>query len=350
MLLKDLKETLEIARAARANLFLWGPPGTSKSAQVRQYAAERGLPFYFLQLSAVDPTDIVGHYVVDREQWVTRQTPPRVYRFFSEHGPGILFLDEFNTASEDVLAVALKLLDEKRLGDYVLPGDLFIVAAGNDTEFNASAKELSLAILTRFVHVELDADFSALLDYLDKKENSAAPEYVFDDTLFRKIFTAFARHCVSRSMQVAKTVPAGSRGALNLRTLEYAARIAAVCVKNNVAQNVFAELLRGCVGEFGFELFNVVQNFKYYTCAEIIELGDKFFSDLFSDSERLANLHHAISVETDDKITFALITHLEKYKDFFPQIYAAAVQLAIEYIDDLEQLVELRSLQNKILS
>src|ERR1700681_3713896 len=56
----------EGAQAIRAmsqpdvSFFIWGPPGISKSAVMRQVAEEQGREFIDIRLSQMDPTDLRG--------------------------------------------------------------------------------------------------------------------------------------------------------------------------------------------------------------------------------------------------------------------------------------------------
>jgi hypothetical protein len=342
----QLKKALAIARAAGVNLFIWGLPGTSKSAQARQFAEENDLKFYLLQLSAVDPTDIVGHFIVNKDHTETVQTPPRVFRFFKDSG-GVLFLDEFNTSSTDVLAVALKLLDEKRLGEYVLHKDVQIVAAGNDTEYNASANELSLSILTRFVHVEIEPAFEDLLFYL---ENNSIKQtlYSFDTEKFNQVFKLLVQRCVEKRYSVTENM-SQHKGALNFRTLEYAARVASVFVHNKLMHEkaLLLEMLLGTVGEVSYDFVQVIEErTKDWPIHDIINKHKIFFSDKLNDTERLAFLRSAIIAENDSNVLEELYDILKKYKNEFPQIFASAsVQLA-ERIQDINVLIDLINNKN----
>jgi hypothetical protein len=69
-------------------------------------------------------------------------------------GQGILFLDELNRASRDVMAAAFQLVLDRRLGEYELPQGWSIVCAGNFTHGeDYHVEQLDAAFRDRFCHL-----------------------------------------------------------------------------------------------------------------------------------------------------------------------------------------------------
>lgn len=62
------------------SMFLWGPPGISKSAQMKQVATSMGIAFIDVRLSQMDPTDLRGipYPVVENGVHAVRWSPPVV--------------------------------------------------------------------------------------------------------------------------------------------------------------------------------------------------------------------------------------------------------------------------------
>lgn len=60
------------------SMFLWGPPGISKSAQMKQVATSMGIAFIDVRLSQMDPTDLRGipYPVVENGVHAVRWSPP----------------------------------------------------------------------------------------------------------------------------------------------------------------------------------------------------------------------------------------------------------------------------------
>lgn len=136
-------------------IFLWGPPGVGKSSVVCQVARELGLKFIDLRLSLLDPVDLRGIPVADREKRECYWTRPV---FLPKDGAGILFLDEINLASPSVQAAAYQLVLDKAVGEHKLPDSWHIVAAGNRREDSSLVTQLSDPLISRFVHFEVEID------------------------------------------------------------------------------------------------------------------------------------------------------------------------------------------------
>lgn len=71
------------------------------------------------------------------------------------HAYGILALEEFNSAALSVQTASYELVLEGRLGSYVVPEDVFIVALGNRETDRGLTFAQPLPIANRFMHLEL---------------------------------------------------------------------------------------------------------------------------------------------------------------------------------------------------
>src|SRR5262245_18674290 len=128
-------------------VMLWGAPGIGKSAIVHQMAAMRRCKVIDLRLNIREPVDLRGIPVPNAKtrttDWLTPSELPQVER---DGATGILFLDEVNTASAQMMAVAMQLVLDRKVGDYVLPKGWVVVAAGNRTSDRASAQRMPTAL------------------------------------------------------------------------------------------------------------------------------------------------------------------------------------------------------------
>ena len=142
--------------------FIWGPPGVGKSSIVRSVAAAKQLPVIDLRASLLDPTDLRG--IPSIQYGVSHWCPPS---FLPKPGdtPGILFLDEINAAPPLVQAALYQLVLDRRIGEYVLPANWWIVAAGNRHQDRAVVFRMSSALSNRFVHVDLDVSSTDWRDW-----------------------------------------------------------------------------------------------------------------------------------------------------------------------------------------
>lgn len=72
---------------------------------------------------------------------------------------GILMLDEFNSAAPSVQAGAYQLILDRRLGEYIVPDGVMVVAAGNRENDKGITFRMPTPIANRFVHIEMRSDF-----------------------------------------------------------------------------------------------------------------------------------------------------------------------------------------------
>jgi hypothetical protein len=132
---------------------IWGPPGVGKSDVVQTVANRREVPLWDVRLSLLDPTDLRGIPIPqgDRALWL----PPA----FLPDRAGILFLDEINAAPPLVQASAYQLILNRRIGEYVLPDGVQIVAAGNRRQDRAVTHRMPSPLRSRFqTHLSFDVD------------------------------------------------------------------------------------------------------------------------------------------------------------------------------------------------
>lgn len=140
------------------SVFLWGSPGIGKSSIVRAVANETGRKVFDIRLSQRDSVDLRGipqAFVSETGANLTRWLAPSDLPRESD-GPSILFLDEINQAPQSVQAAAYQLILDRALGDYVVPDDCWIVAAGNRVTDGANANKIGSALKNRFIHIDVE--------------------------------------------------------------------------------------------------------------------------------------------------------------------------------------------------
>lgn len=133
------------------SVFIWGPPGVGKSRVCKQVAKDEKIDFVDLRLALMDPTDLRGIPVPEdgKAKWLPPSALPT-------QGRGILFLDELNLAPPLVQASAYQLVLDRRLGEYELPKDWCVIAAGNKIEHGANAYKMAVPLRNRFVHIDFE--------------------------------------------------------------------------------------------------------------------------------------------------------------------------------------------------
>ena len=156
------KNAIRKAFKKQRPLFLWGPPGIGKSDIIHQLGEEMGAYVIDIRLSLWEPTDIKGIPYFDSNSgtmvWGSPSELP-TEEFASKYPYVILFLDEMNSAAPSVQAAAYQLILNRRVGQYKLPDNVLIVAAGNREADKGVTYRMPAPLANRFVHLEMRVDF-----------------------------------------------------------------------------------------------------------------------------------------------------------------------------------------------
>ena len=140
---------------------LSGSPGMGKSAIVKQLAEQANLKLIDLRLSQCDPTDLLGFPTIkdDRAGYRPMETFPLMGDDLPEGYEGwLLFLDELSAAPPAVQVAAYKILLDRQVGIHDLHSKVLIVGAGNKLDDGAVVENMSTALQSRLVHLELAVD------------------------------------------------------------------------------------------------------------------------------------------------------------------------------------------------
>jgi hypothetical protein len=148
-----LEAVLEVAYRARRPVLIEGPTGIGKSELVAAAAGKLGIETVVLDLSLLEPPDLVGLPVI--EGGVTRYAPPRI---LPQGGAGILMLEELNRAERYIQQPALQLLSARTLHEYVLPEGWVVFAAINPETGDYQVTPLDPALKARFLHLRVRPD------------------------------------------------------------------------------------------------------------------------------------------------------------------------------------------------
>ena len=143
-------------------VFLWGPPGIGKSELVAGLTEELGGHMIDVRLGQQDPTDIRGIPFFNKNKEVMDWAPPidlPSAEFAKQYPIITLFLDEMNSAPQAVQAAAYQLILNRRVGKYVLPDNVVVIAAGNRESDKGVTYRMPSALCNRFVHLEVRVDF-----------------------------------------------------------------------------------------------------------------------------------------------------------------------------------------------
>ncbi len=289
----ELKNTLQSLIDSKIPTFIWGSPGIGKSSIIKQIAKEKNLEFIDLRLSLLDPTDLKGipffNSSSNEAVWAQPNFLPK-----DDSASGVLFLDEINSAPPSVQAAAYQLVLDRKIGDYILPDNWAIVAAGNLETDRAVVYKMPSPLANRFIHLTLDISFndwkswaynnsidSTIIAFLNNKQ-----EYLFnfDATKNEKAFAT-------------------------PRSWEYVDSI----LKANISANTLLETIQGAIGtDIAIEFINFkkvitkLPNIDDILNAKKVELTDDSEVLFALISALVSRVKKSTKEQVDNAIRFSL--------------------------------------------
>jgi hypothetical protein len=158
------RKSILTAFKVKRPIFLWGPPGIGKSELVEGITQDLGGIMYDLRLGQMEPTDIRGIPYFNKENGKMDWAPPIDLPdadTAAQYPVVVLFLDEMNSAPASVQSAAYQLILNRRIGKYVLPDNVVIVAAGNRESDKGVTFRMPTPLANRFLHQEMKVDFAS---------------------------------------------------------------------------------------------------------------------------------------------------------------------------------------------
>jgi hypothetical protein len=149
-------------------VFLWGPPGIGKSELVEEMTRDMNGYMIDLRLSQMEPTDLRGIPFYNKDTGTMDWAPPidlPTDELANQYPVVVLFLDECNSGAPSVMAAAYQLVLNRRIGNYRLPDNVVIVAAGNRESDKGVTYRMPMPLSNRFVHFEMKVDYESWLDW-----------------------------------------------------------------------------------------------------------------------------------------------------------------------------------------
>jgi len=166
--LSEAKRYINHASVKRKRpVMIWGPPGIGKSEIVESIvhdfeATGKTAKLFDMRLSMCEPTDIMGIPFFDSNAGTMRWAPPALLPTAADgekYDQIVLFLDELNGAAPAVQAAAYQLILNRKVGEYDLPANVAVVAAGNRETDKGVTYRMPKPLSNRFVHFEVTPNF-----------------------------------------------------------------------------------------------------------------------------------------------------------------------------------------------
>ena len=284
----EVLQAVHTCMSADVPLLIHGKPGVGKSALVKAVAAEYKMELRDIRAALLDPVDVMGVPVPDRE---TRETNWFTPELWPSKGKGILFLDELPQATVAVQKALSQLVLDRTIGtSYKLPKGWRILAAGNYTTDRAGAGELLSQFKNRFVHVDYEVDMNDWVTWAIKED-------VKTEVIAFVRFRPELLHDMDVSQNAFPTP----------RSWEFASDI----LKANPDKEVEYDLLKGTVGEgAAAELTAFLKIFRTLPDPDHILL-DPMNAEVPTDPATLYALTGALAARSSE-VTFERIVNYGK--------------------------------------
>jgi predicted AAA+ superfamily ATPase len=161
----------------RRGLFIWGAPGIAKSSVVEQVCEELNFKLIDIRLTQMEPTDLRGIPVPFKDEtgnrafveWavpallpkrdIGKRTGTIKDEFGHEYAGAIILLDELPNAAPSVQAGSYQLVLDGALGEYYVPDNVIVMAAGNRETDKGATFKMPTPLQNRFTHIEMRVDF-----------------------------------------------------------------------------------------------------------------------------------------------------------------------------------------------
>jgi hypothetical protein len=165
---KEARNSIKRCFETKRPVFLWGPPGIGKSELIEGIADEMNALVIDLRLGQMEPTDLRGipYYNKDNNNmdWAPPVDLPND-ALADKYDNIVLFLDELTSGAPSVQAAAYQLVLNRKIGNYELPDNVVIVAAGNRESDKGVTYRMPTPLANRFVHLEMRVDFDSWVDW-----------------------------------------------------------------------------------------------------------------------------------------------------------------------------------------
>ena len=173
--------------ADRTIPYLVSGPGIGKTSTIQQITADRDWGLYILSLASMDAAEVNGIIaLIDGEGhrvmpfWLRR-----IHEMAASHEVVVLFLDELPQAPVANMNCGRQLINEWRIGEFELPHNVVICAAGNRMSDRAGTNNMPSHMKSCLMFLEIDPDIEDAVTYMAANDGHpdvmaylrARPEY-----------------------------------------------------------------------------------------------------------------------------------------------------------------------------
>ena len=243
----------ELKNMPKNSFYLKGQPGVGKSDIVKQLTAYVGeklnkkAVLRDVRLLNMSNVEVRGIPAANADKTKAVWLKPEIFDFDSSDDViNVLFLDELSACPPSLQASAYQIVLDRRIGEFEIPDNVYIIAAGNRVVDKSVAYKMPKALANRLIQLEIGVDFDAW------------KVWAMQNSINEKIigFLNF-----KKSMLCPKDDGKQGDAFATPRSWEIASRLLTIYGSNNVDD--IGDLLAGTIGDGAYSEFS--QYTKIYT-------------------------------------------------------------------------------------